>query len=70
MAQQQFAGIAAVVALTFLVLALASCASSAQIAAMPDAPAVVASDRSPRGTPEFHDAAIGADTLRSRLNVD
>jgi hypothetical protein len=62
MASQQFAGLAVLVALAFLVMAMSGCAGTAQA---PYAP-VVAAD--PIDAPaEFHDASIGADTLRDRL---
>jgi hypothetical protein len=63
MGNQAISGIAALVVLTFVALALAACstpehrAEPIAIAPIPPAP----------GTSEFHGAAIGADTLRSRL---
>jgi hypothetical protein len=62
MASQQFAGLAVLVALTFLIMAMSGCASPAQ---EPLAP-IVAAD--PIDAPvEFHDAHIGGDALRDRL---
>jgi hypothetical protein len=64
MAQQQFAGIAVMIALAFLVMALAACATPAQVTS---APLDIASVELPPGTPEFHGARIGADALRGEL---
>lgn len=58
MASQQFAGIAVLVALAFMVMALSACASSTQTVAAADAIEAPA---------EFHGAHISADTLRDRL---
>jgi hypothetical protein len=58
MAQQQFAGIAMLVALAFMALALSACANSGQVAAAGPA------------TPEFHGADIGGDTLRGHLQSE
>jgi len=58
MAQQSFAGLAVLVALTFAVMALHGCA-------IPEhriGPETT--------TPEFHGASIGGDALRSRLSSD
>lgn len=68
MGQNAMSGIAALVALAFLVMALTACASAperaeagpAQIAAVEGAPAV----------PEFHGAHIGGDALRDRLRSE
>ncbi|MEZ5956193.1 MAG: hypothetical protein R3C27_03145 [Hyphomonadaceae bacterium] len=51
MAQQSFAGLAVLIALTFAIMALHGCASSEQQVR----------------TPEFHGAQIGGDELRSRV---
>ena len=59
MAQQSFAGLAVLVALTFAIMALHGCASSKQ--------ATAGAAPSP---PEFHGAFIGGDALRSRLSSD
>mgnify|MGYP001410726746 CR=1 FL=1 len=67
MAQQQFAGIAVLVALAFMALALSACANSEQAALGPAA--MAAADPEP-GTPEFHGADIGADTLRGHLQSE
>lgn len=70
MAQQQFAGIAVLVALTFMVLALAACANTEQVA-VGYGPAVIAPiPAEDASTPEFHGARIGQDTLRSRLPTE
>jgi hypothetical protein len=62
MASQQFAGLAVLVALAFLVMAMSSCASSVQAPFEP----LVAAD--PVDAPaEFHDAHISSDALRDRL---
>lgn len=64
MAQQQFAGFAVLVVVAFTLLALAACATPAQ------APVNIAPLADPPGTPEFHAARIGRDTLRGRLRVE
>ena len=64
MAQQQFAGIAVFIALTFLVMALVACSSSEQARGEP---IDIASYEHAPGTPEFHGAGIGADALRGEL---
>jgi hypothetical protein len=61
MTSQGFAGIAGLVALTFLVMALHGCASPAQVA-----PAEHIGK--PAAVPEFHGASIGA--LRERLGSE
>jgi uncharacterized caspase-like protein len=63
MAQQSFAGLAVLVALTFAFLALNACANSQQSALAPEQAGGFT-------TPEFHDATIGGDALRSRLASD
>lgn len=60
MASQQFAGLAVLVALAFLVMAMSGCAAPAQIANAP----VIDPIEAPA---EFHGAAIGGDALRDRL---
>jgi hypothetical protein len=62
MASQQFAGLAVLVALTFLIMAMSGCAGTAQTAYAP----IVAADRV-EAPAEFHGAAIGDDALRERL---
>jgi hypothetical protein len=64
MAQQQFAGMAVMIALAFLVMALSACATPAHVA---HGPRDIASVQLPPATPEFHGARIGADTLRGEL---
>lgn len=64
MAQQSFAGLAVLVALTFAVMALHGCASSEQQAY---GPVVIAPLDAETSTPEFHGARIGNDALRSRV---
>jgi hypothetical protein len=66
MAQQSFAGIAVLIALTFAVMALHGCASSEQQVAS-YGPAVIAPLEAETSTPEFHGAHIGGDALRSRV---
>lgn len=71
MAHQQFAGIAVLVALAFMVLALAACANTAQPQAASFGPSIIVPI--PVEVPaqaEFHGAPIGADTLRSRLMAE
>ena len=70
MAQQSFAGLAVLVALAFAIMALHGCASSEQEMAEGHRPTVTAPLEPELGTPEFHGASIGADTLRSRLSSD
>ncbi|MBL8547455.1 MAG: hypothetical protein JNL81_13400 [Hyphomonadaceae bacterium] len=67
MAQQSFAGIAVLIALTFAIMALHGCVSPAQTVATNDAPAVIAPLDPETNTPEFHGARIGGDALRSRV---
>lgn len=67
MGNQAISGIAAMVALTFIALALAACASSERATQAEPIPADAVLASGPGGVPEFHGAAIGADTLRSRL---
>ncbi len=66
MAQQSFAGLAVLVALTFAIMALHGCASSEQRAET-YGPAIVAPLDPEVTTPEFHGARIGRDALRSRM---
>lgn len=66
MASNSISLLAVVAALTFLVLALASCASPAQMTETQEAVQVAALDE-PASVPEFHGARIGGDALRSRL---
>lgn len=66
MAQQSFAGIAVLIALTFAVMALHGCASSEQHAEA-YGPTVIAPLEPETNTPEFHGARIGNDALRSRV---
>ncbi|MGD9965630.1 MAG: hypothetical protein AB7T59_03860 [Hyphomonadaceae bacterium] len=68
MAQQSIAGLAVLVALTFAIMALHGCASSEQTAQI-YGPAVVLPLEPELSAPEFHDSAIGADALRSRLDA-
>ncbi|HYD86820.1 MAG TPA: hypothetical protein VEA80_05050 [Vitreimonas sp.] len=68
MAQQQFAGVAVLVALAFMVLALSSCANSEQVAAHYSPATIAPIPTEEHAVPEFHDADIGDDALRSRLN--
>ena len=68
MAQQQFAGIAVLVALAFLTLALGACANSEHV--MSEGPAAIAPMPPEPGVPEFHGADIGGDTLRGHLQSE
>jgi PBP1b-binding outer membrane lipoprotein LpoB len=67
MAQQSFAGLAVLIALTFAIMALHGCASSEQQAVQTYGPAIVAPPEPETTTPEFHGARIGQDALRSRV---
>jgi hypothetical protein len=69
MAQQSFAGLAVLVALAFAIMALSACASSKQTVQV-YGPAVVVPLEPELSAPEFHDAQIGADALRSRLESE
>ncbi|QGZ94849.1 hypothetical protein DSM104635_01681 [Terricaulis silvestris] len=65
MGQQQIAGVAVLVAMAFLIMALSACASSEQAQFAP----VLAAD--PIDAPaEFHDAHISNDALRDRLGSE
>jgi hypothetical protein len=64
MAQQQFAGLAVLVAVAFALLALSACANSAQ------GPVNISPRAAPPGTPEFHDARIGRDALRGHIRAE
>jgi hypothetical protein len=68
MAQQHLAGIAVLVALAFIAMALSACANSEQVAET-YGPAIILPDETP-GTPEFHGADIGRDTLRGHLQAE
>lgn len=70
MAQQQFAGLAVLVALAFMILALQGCANTEQMAAENIGPAVIAPVEPEPGVPEFHGASIGNDTLRGHLQSE
>lgn len=67
MAQQSFAGLAVLVALTFAIMALHGCASPAQQTAETFGPTIIAPLPAETNTPEFHGARIGGDALRSRV---
>lgn len=67
MAQQSFAGVAALIALAFAVMALHGCASSEQRVAEGYGPSVIVPIEPETATPEFHGARIGQDALRSRV---
>lgn len=67
MAQQQFAGIAVLIALTFMLLALAACANTEHAAANYGPAIIVPIPAEDPAVPEFHGARIGNDALRSRL---
>lgn len=63
MTSQSFAGLAGLVALTFLVMALHGCATPVQVSANSHV-------GQPSATPEFHGAHIGGDALRERLESE
>jgi hypothetical protein len=63
-AQQNIAGVAVLVVLAFMALALAGCANFAQFK---QGPLDIAPAAGEPGAPEFHDAAIGRDALRGHL---
>lgn len=69
MGQQSIAGLAALIALAFVVMALSACATPAQIT-QNEEPAMTLAAAEPEGVPEFHGARIGRDTLRSRLDAE
>ena len=60
MAQQHSAGVATIIALTFMAVALSACATKEQ-------PVQQAAVYEGNGTPEFHQASIGSDALRGEL---
>jgi len=70
MAQQQFAGIAVLVAVAFMVLALSACANSGQMAAYNGPSMIAPIPAEDFSVPEFHGASIGNDALRSRLQAE
>lgn len=69
MAQQQFAGLAVLVALAFMVLALSACANFGQTAAVYGPSMIAPIPAEASSVPEFHGARIGGDLLRSRLSA-
>jgi hypothetical protein len=69
MGQQAFSGIAALVALFFIVAALSACSTAEQVA-VSEGPALIAPLEAEPGTPEFHGARIGRDTLRGHLTSE
>jgi hypothetical protein len=68
MGNQANSSIAALVVLTFIALALAACASSERLSQAEPIP--MEEHQAASAVPEFHGAAIGADTLRSRLDSE
>jgi hypothetical protein len=66
-AQQNIAGVAVLIALMFMMLALAGCANFEQ---SKRGPANIAPVELPPGAPEFNNARIGRDTLRGHLRVE
>ncbi len=70
MAQQGFAGLALLIAITFAIMALNGCASSEQPAIAAASPIDIASVEEAPGVPEFHGAAIGADGFRARIGSE
>ena len=66
MGNQAISGIAALVVLTFIAMALVACSTPEHRAE----PMAIAPIPPADGTPEFHGASIGADTLRSRLESE
>jgi hypothetical protein len=67
MGQHAISGLAVVVVLTFLALALAACSTSAQVAGAHQPAAIAAIPSEQAGTSEFHGAHIARDALRDRL---
>lgn len=65
MGNQAISGLAALVVVTFLVMAVTACASSERATQAEAIPA-----EGVEGVPEFHGARIGTDTLRSRLDSE
>ena len=68
MANQQIAGLAVLVALAFMILALAACANTEQVAGA--GPAMIAPIPAESGITEFHGATIGGDALRGHLHAE
>lgn len=69
MGNHAISGIAALVVLTFVALALAACSTPEQVVVEAEPVNIVAFDLPP-GTPEFHGASIGDDALRARLDTE
>lgn len=69
MAQQSIAGLAVLIVLGFAIAALSACASSEQTAIHHEGPINIAYVDETPATPEFHDAVIGDDVLRSRIEA-
>lgn len=67
MAHQQFAGLAVLVALAFLALAMSGCANPEHAVAAQAPAAVAAIPADGLSAQEFHNAGIGGDALRGRL---
>lgn len=67
MGNQAITGLAALIALAFIAIAVAGCSSTEQVRAEPANIAPVAAEP---GTSEFHGASIGNDALRSRVPAE
>jgi hypothetical protein len=69
MAQNSISFLAVLAALTFVALAVAGCASPAQVSEASEVVQTAVLD-DPASVPEFHGARIGGDALRSRLPTE
>jgi hypothetical protein len=67
MGQHAISGLAVIVAVAFLAMALAACSTSGQVEARQAPHAVAAIPPEKMGIAEFHGANISRDALRSRL---
>ncbi len=65
MGNQAITGLAALIALAFIAIAVAGCSTAERVRAEPANIAPIPSAEP--GTPEFHGASIGNDALRSRV---
>lgn len=65
MGNQAITGLAALIALAFIAIAVAGCSTPEQVSTEPVNIAPIPAAEP--GTPEFHGASIGNDALRSRV---
>ena len=65
MGNQAISGLAVLIAIAFIAIAISGCSTAEQT--VQAGPSAIAAIPPAEGTSEFHGAAIGADTLRSRV---